>query len=636
MEVQKQKPRASTESSQASNSSSSCSSTFSSLDHNKTAKPETHSLKQTNISESPFHIKAKKEQPPSLTKGLQSPDIRHVVKDSMYREARGVSIKSFTTDERKVTVMKHIDSPRLLQHSKLGKPRPMVNESKKDSRDERLTLHRFSYDGRESGDAFKTTLKLKEQLPRLSLDSKASSMKCSALDSRLNFLPLNQEPGNHTRSSSIVAKLMGLDDIPVPDTITTGESKITNTKSSPSPSPRVASLSKSSTTTEENKEKRTSFSSSPKLHNANSVTKPTTSSRLPMEPAPWKQRDTRQGSQKMEAQSRKSPTSTPILPTSSVYAEMEKRITEIEFKRSEKDLRALKQILEAMQKTRERLENQRGQSAELPKQERCSLEDSCSNQDSPMWQNRRTYQQFVIIKENCPPKQLCSSTRITKSAKVTEKVKFSSSGKVSRVEKTHAQGLQTQDPKYHRDEPASREKPKDFRPRNNDMKEPSRQVSSTDKKTTWRNLEQERTLRTPPRMRIENCSTSGRGFEMVSPRLQQNVLRIEGESHPTIPSSESGRKKHSSRKARENCSQYRKNKVKSMDFQLSEDQLSELNSEPRYSSYQGETASVKSESNNSIASHLETEVISLVSSTNPNSRKQQASKSRVSGIIFVD
>ncbi|KAI3462875.1 hypothetical protein Pfo_019538 [Paulownia fortunei] len=647
LKVVKEKPRVSTESSQASNSSSSCSSTFSSLDYNRTAQPEILSLRQINVSESPFQVTAMKEQQPSLTKGLQFPDIRDVVKDSMYREARGVSIKSLANDERKVTVMKYIDSPRPLPQSNFGKPKAYegstcffakVQDGTKNSKDERLTLPRFSYDGRESRDTFKTTMKLNE-LPRLSLDSKASSMKCSALESRLNFLgrdlhlenencrqvfPLNQEPGSHTRSSSIVAKLMGLDALP--DTISTDESKITKIKSSPSP--RVAFLSKSSTTTEKSKQKQVSFSppvsqkyptsSSPRLHNANPVTKPTTCSRLPMEPAPWKQRDSSQGSPKMAAQSRKSPTNTPN--PSSVYAEIEKRITELEFKRSGKDLRALKQILDAMQKTRERLENQRGESAELTMQKRCSLEDGCSNKDSngSMWQNRNTYQHAMIIKGTCPPKQLGSSIGRTKSAKVMEKVKISSSTKVPIMETMHLQSLQTQDPKYHRENPARREKAKDLTSRNYNMKEPSRHFSSIDKKTTWRNLELEQTLRAPQRMRVENCTTSGRGFGMVSPRSQQNVLRIEREE---------SKRKHSSKKVREKCSQNRKHKAQSTDLQLSDDQLSELSSETRYSSYQGDTVSVKSESNNSVASHIETEVISLADSINTNSREQQNSVS---------
>ncbi|KAL0461571.1 UNVERIFIED_CONTAM: protein LONGIFOLIA 2 [Sesamum latifolium] len=656
-DVQKEKPRVSMETSQASSSSSSCSFASSSLDYNRTAEPETLSLRQINISESPLQITAMTEQQPSSARGLQSPDIRDVVKDSMYREARSLTIKSVANDERKVTVMKHIDSPRPLQQSKFGKPKATVYEGStrvfakvlegtKNSKDELLTLPRFSYDGRESRDSFKTAMRLKER-PRLSLDSKASSLKSSALESRLNFLgpdlhmgnknSSHQEPGSHTRTSSIIAKLMGLDAFP--DTISTDENPITNIKSSPSP--RVASPSKLSTKAEESKQNQVSFSqpvlqknpasSSPRSCNASSIRKPTTCSRLPMEPAPWKQRDSSQVSPKVAALSRKTPTNRQH-PSSSVYGEIEKRITELEFKRSGKDLRALKQILEAMQKTRAKLENQRGESAELTMQQRCTSDDSCSNQNSKlsMWQNRKAYQQAPTIHGTCPPKQSGSSIGTTKSATVMEKYKISSSNQVPTTETSHLRRLRIQEPKYHKENTAHTEKAKD----NHSTKDSSLFLPSIDK-TKWRNLELERTLKVPQRIRAENCSTSGRGFHIMSPRLQQNALRIEGDSHPTMPLSDSGRlKKHSSKKVREKSSQNRKHKVKSMDSQLCDDQLSDLSSETRYSSYQGDTASVKSESNNSIASQMETEVKSSAGSIHTNYREQQASENKVTATMM--
>ncbi|KAL3636547.1 longifolia [Castilleja foliolosa] len=472
IEVQKQKPRISTESSQAApNSSSTCSSTFSLLDHNR-----------ANISESPFHIRLKKQQ---QTKGLQFPHIREVVKDSMHREARGVPIKSFKNDEqKKVTVMKHIDSPRLLHKPKIDEESNRVFRG-----DERLMPRRFSYDGRESRDYLK--MKHKE-LPRLSLDSKASSIKCSGLYSRSDFL--GQESGGHSRTSSIVAKLMGLDDFP--DTITTAADS--NFKMpSPGPGPSVDFPSNS---------------------------KQAMSPRQPMEPAPWKQ-----------ARSRKSPKITQNSPSSSVYAEMEKRITDLEFKRSGKDLRALKQILGAMQKTRDKLENE---------------------SHEPQMQ-----------------KQMPSSHRITTSAKAMEKVRFPNFGKVPTVEKMHRRG----------------EKTKEL----NNMKEPTHCFSSIDKKTNFRKSKPEQNLTAPPqRMRV---------FETASPKPGHNV-----------PSSLGRSQKQSSKKVGEICSPGRKTKVNnSTGFQLSDDGLSELSSEVRYTSYPDDTASVKSESTSSAKP------------TDPNCREKQ-------------
>ncbi|KAL3643867.1 protein of unknown function (DUF4378) [Castilleja foliolosa] len=411
IEVQNQKPRISTESSQAASYlSSSSSSTFSLLDHNR-----------ANISEGPFHIIPTKQKP---NKDPQSPHIRDVVKDSMHREARGVPIKSRKNDEqKKATVMKHIDSPRLLH-----KPRFDEETNRVFSRDERLTLRRLSYDGRESRDALRTKHK---ELPRLSLDGKASSIKCSGLDSRSDFS--GQESGGHSRTSSIVAKLMGLDDFP--DTVTSADYS----------NCRTPSLGPGS---------NIDFPSNSKL---------IISSRQALEPAPVKQ-----------VQDPKSSNNTQNSP-SSVYAEMEKRINELEFKRSGKDLRALKQILESMQKTRDKLENE---------------------SHEPQMQN-----------------QMCSSHRITKSAKATEKVKFPKSGKVPTVEKMHR----------------SREKKKEL----NDMKEPIHSFSSINKKTNQRNSEPERIIRVPPqRMRVFETASPKSQHNALSPqgRAHKHLSKKVGEN----------------------------------------------------------------------------------------------------------
>ncbi|KAL6499156.1 protein of unknown function (DUF4378) [Orobanche hederae] len=499
VEVQKQKPRTSKESSQA---------TSSSLDHNR-----------TNIPESAFQITVEKENGPLSSKCRESPQIRDVVKDSMYREARSVPIRSFTNNEQKVTVMKHTDSPRPLDKSKFEKPNATSYDepARVFTRDDRPTLRRLSYDGRESRDSLKTKQK---ELPRFSLDSKASSAKCSGLDSRLNFL--GQEYGSHIRISSIVAKLMGLDDFT--ETITTDEHKITKLKSSlnPNPNSRVGFLSESPTTSKEKKEKPTSFSSALNLQ------------------------------------------------SSSVYAEMEKQVTALEFRSSGKELRALKQILEAMQKKREKFESQSRDPAELQKQKQCSFEDSCSSRDSLMWQRRKTYRHGPI-KETCPPNHPRSSTRITKSV-----VKAT-------MEKTHRQS---------HTEYRTRRKKKATelsRPDNNDMKEPSCHFSSPDKRTTLRNSG-------------ETYATSRRDFVMARSEPQQNVLCSSGRV-----------RKHSSKKARENCSLSKNTKVNSTDFQLGDDR--------------SELSSVRSESNNSIASHLGTAITSSASRTNPNCREKQNSVS---------
>ncbi|KAL7135649.1 hypothetical protein ABFS83_11G112300 [Erythranthe nasuta] len=468
-----EKPRLSTESS--SHATSYSSSALSSLDQNRKPKQtQTPSKRQqTDISQKTQFSVKEKQQP------KKTPDIRDLVKDSMHREARGVNIKSFSSQERKVTVMKHMDSPRP------------------------FTLARFSYDGRESRDSFKTAMKLKE-LPRLSLDSKKTSLPLEPRLLTSRVLPLDQESGGHSRSSSIVAKLMGLEDFFPDNTISTDENSVTKTNS--------------------------------KSHSKVSVRKTTTCLRIPVEPAPWKQQ---KSGAKTSLQSKKASKNIPH-PSSSVYGEIEKRITELEFKRSGKDLRALKQILEAMQKTRVRLEE-----SQTPK---------------------------VNVPEMGTPK---------------------------------LQVGQIQDPKYRRNNnnnPAHGEKAKDVSPR------------TSTKKDAWKNQERARAS--------ENCTTSGSGFGAVGPRSQRNILKAVGESRTNTSSFEPSRdRKHtSSNKVTEKFRQNRKQKVKSTDSQFSDDQLSELSSETRQSSYHGDTASIKSE----IASDIETEVLSSI---NTNTREQQNSVS---------
>ncbi|KAL7101044.1 hypothetical protein ACP275_08G031900 [Erythranthe tilingii] len=482
-DVHKEKPRISTESSRASYSSSSCSSTFSSLDFNRlVAQTESLSLRQINISETPFQQIAKEQKQP----------FRDVVKESMHREARVLPIKSTSNNEQRGVVMKHIDSPR---------PSPQPKSVKQPKDDDRLALPRFSYDGRESREGYKSAMKQKE-LPRFSLDSKASSMKCSSMESRLNF-SFNQESGIHNRTSSVVAKLMGLEIFP--DTISSEESRTPSKKPSPKEEAYSPRVSQSSAT-----------SASPR--------KPTACTRFPIEPAPWSQQD----SPKKSSHSKRAPTSTTPHQSYSVYGQIEKRITELEFKRSGKDLRALKQILESMQKTRTHLENQ--------------------------------------LKS--------SSAAIIKPAKVMDTVKFPVP---NRVENS-----------------AHRKKANNLTQKRSIRKEPNFQnPPSADKKYTWRNGESDRT----PQVR--------------SPRLQQKLLRIEEQSRPTTPSSGSGRaKKHCNKKIIEKGQQNSKHRVKVKDRQFSDEQLSDLSSETRYSSCHGDTASVQSESNNSLVSQTETEVTS--------------------------
>ncbi|KAF2596067.1 hypothetical protein F2Q68_00007368 [Brassica cretica] len=153
---------------------------------------------------------------------------------------------------------------------------------------------RFSYDERETR---KTGAKFKET-PRLSLDSRSNSFKSA----RSSSSPEPQElvTGHHRRTtSSVVAKLMGLEVIQ--DECVTDQVRENRFCDSPRPTLQ-------------------------RSRSSDSIKKMMMPAKFPMKA--------------VEAAT-----------TLTVYGEIQKRLSQLEFKNSEKDLTALKQILEAMETT---------------------------------------------------------------------------------------------------------------------------------------------------------------------------------------------------------------------------------------------------------------------------------------------
>ncbi|CAF2109335.1 hypothetical protein HID58_081350 [Brassica napus] len=222
-------------------------------------------------------------------------DLRDVVRDSMYREVKALS--EVCRHKRREE-----DSPRPygLKHST-----PVdFNESCKALAKLRTTSQRC-YNEVDMKDAshnkFKSGKKVKES-PKLSLDSR-DHVDLKAGDSKLS-----RSSTMNKRPPSVVAKLMGLETLP----------------GSPLGSPR--SLRKDTA----------SSSSSPRWRSSEFVMKPLSSLRFPTEPAPWKQTDRRSLTKHKQACK---PLSQP----------MEKRLKGVEINHPKKDLRALNEILEAMQ-----------------------------------------------------------------------------------------------------------------------------------------------------------------------------------------------------------------------------------------------------------------------------------------------
>ncbi|KVH48444.1 protein LONGIFOLIA 2-like [Cynara cardunculus var. scolymus] len=569
--VTKEKHRVSIESSRNSFSSSSSSTALSSLDCSKRVQTEQSSSCQSVVSE-PYSSPSLHRKPPDLF--IQSPDIRDVVRDSMTREPRVVSIKTAAKEERAGPAMKYVDSPRPFPYQKpiqydgnnqIAKLRGIpwaVKEVKE--------ISRFSCDERESRYLLKSNMKVKE-LPRLSLDSKQSFISNSVNEPRRSLQIRQIQGGGDTKSpasqthesrsnkrpsSSVVARLMGLETL----TASIDESEALKTK--PCLSEELVSDSRSSRK-EELKHDRNS--TSPRVgRNQISRQKGVSNviTRIPMETAPWKQEGSARGSQKpvknKEAQA-KTEAASP-----SVYGEIEKRLTEHGFKTAGKDLRALKQILEAMQKTRKRLEDK---------------DHALDNSSIDHRQNQKSDQPVSpTIKGINPPRKLEFLNGNAKPAKLTS----------DSIMITDIQTVKNAEAKK-------------------DSVGRQRLIDPTlrDRKATGRPL----SISNFPEYLPGEKSTSSRYSGTLSPRMQRSKNGID---KPSIhgPSSDWSRtKKQPSMQRTQLGSTTRQLKAKSMDPLQESEQLCGCNSKKRNFSQQSDTVSFQSESN-SQASQNDSEVMS--------------------------
>ncbi|XP_021809912.1 protein LONGIFOLIA 1 [Prunus avium] len=637
-----EKQRISTESSRASFSSA-CSS-LSSVDYNKTAQPGTSSFDRIIFPETPPRDPVTQSSTsPKL--GRQSFDLRDVVKDSMHREARGLSVKTATKEEAAGRAVKHRDSPRPLQLSKLVEGSNGVGINGKqnvpadlkeslrvlaklreapwyddDARDHPRSSYeskdgswhtipkdapRFSYDGRErnrlsldSRDTSKSTPKLKE-LPRLSLDSREGSMRSYNSDSKTHHPSkgfqnsgnsndrdpnLPQSSGTHNRPPSVVAKLMGLETLP--DSALTSDSHLIKT----CPVKDFDPFSKSLKTNNLQRPMRISNTTrnsmkdptSPRWKNPDLVMRPFSSSRFPIEPAPWRMQDGSRGSQKPSSKPVKvqvrSPDSFP-----SVYSEIEKRLKDLEFKQSGKDLRALKQILEAMQAKGLLETKKEEQASNFGTQKDSESNYTSSSQNSRSVHQRNTSNHVIssTTRGSASSRTFESPIVIMKPAKLVEKSDIPTSSLISIDGLSDAQTLQRGGIIDNKRGSTSSRTVKDRYPKNS-RKDSA--VSSTDKKASGRNIRSTQSV--PKEITVTNLVKSSGS---VSPRLQQKKLELGKPSRPPTPPSDSKKsRRQSSRQLTESGSPGGKLRSKSSNLQQSDDQLSEISNESRTLSLQGD------------------------------------------------
>ncbi|KAK8482649.1 hypothetical protein V6N13_021163 [Hibiscus sabdariffa] len=563
----KEKQRLSIETPRASFSSSACSSSYSSADCTNASRADRHrsSSSQTGFHEIPKQRISNDQSLVSLQSSQRSVDFRNVVKDCIYRESCGLSIKTvMKADAGQHQILKYIDSPRPLQSlkpsmtrntglnrlshdfSKLQEVSGMADGRKDSSlafvpRDAR----RFSYDERRSHDGVK--VKVKDQ-PRLSLDSREISIKGSTNNMKSKFLvgELNtrsqqKEPGSCKGPSSVVAKLMGLETLPDPMLINGNQCLRIKTSQDLKDDP--ASL---SSRFYENKRNQVSCSprnskkepSSPRLTNADSR-KPV-ATRCPNEPAPWKHMD---GSRDQTPALKCSQGTPPIAQNASlsVYGEIEKRLAELEFQKSGKDLRALKQILEAMQRSKLMTETRKDDQASS-----CASHTNSILGQSSEAPNLRKLQHSntvsAIGKGTSSPTHLKSPVKIIKPSKCMDNASNSSSlavatGSLSRIRTSSS-------PADAGNEKVDKQPYKELTLRPNSPKDPSSHLQSRDKMTS-RTLRFNQTSKDLPPSGHQNPKPA-MSSETACLELQQKKLESEKQSQRTCPPSDQSRSRRQS------------------------------------------------------------------------------------------
>ena len=448
-------------------SSSSCSSSMSSLEFNRTILSQVNSGAAVKQLDTPGH---------------QSLDFYDIVKDSMHREARGLSVRTAAKDEKKGRILKYVDSPRPLQAPKSVNTGVVVaNEPfhiRAESRKAPWDSPRHSYDERDMQQIFKYATRQKE-IPRLSLDSREGSMKGFNEATRSHNLlkgaqkgygssstmlrQQQQEPGTSKRPSSVVAKLMGLETFP----------DWTQTCDTP---PRMSGCSTKGS------------ESSIKASNT----------------------------------------------SLSVYGEIEKRMADLQFKNSGKDLRALKQILEAMQRYKDSLDITRDQASNYPSDR--SLSESSKSQSPRMQQMEPT----------SVTGGMSNSTRgsklpivIMKPAQVTRKTENPASTEMSIHGKSGLSKFSPGNTKNGRMvDKLDRQTAKGINPTIRHLKEPfSQPFHSVDKSNKTRTSKLMQSSKVPQVINGENTTNSSHTAETRSPRVQKK-FGLERCS-PTSPSSDS-------------------------------------------------------------------------------------------------
>ncbi|KAJ1288586.1 hypothetical protein BS78_02G099100 [Paspalum vaginatum] len=382
------------------------SSSFSSLDGNRSTQQDLSSTDRMLFPERPFKSSPKLKSSFDSDSGLDYPNdvptkpdnmpiaqsslptlgIRNLVKDSIYKDDCELSVRICTEEDVNDHPIKCGDQPRQMNgppyDSTQGKSKGLmdINESLRmlaklreaswnppeSGHHARLSYDapRFSYDGKEAAS------KLRE-VPRLSLDIKEDHLWNREMDPRSKpdwssadrsssavigskaALGTQQEQPACKRLPSVVAKLMGLEGLPEHNESTASSQPCKAVEES-KPEATLHPLSISSNNEPAARQRR----------NQDSTVRILPNSKIPVETPPWKQQERIVLPRKLPKGSKGAHGREQ--PAASVFSDIEKRLNDLDFQQTNKDLRALKQILDAMQ-AKGLLENKNREEASMQK-----------------------------------------------------------------------------------------------------------------------------------------------------------------------------------------------------------------------------------------------------------------------------
>lgn len=546
----------------------------------------------------PDDVPTKPENMPISPSSQPTLGIRNLVKDSIYKDTSELTVRICIEEEVKDHTIKSGDQPRELNghpsdsaHVK-SKGLMDINESlrmlaklresswslSESSHHAQLSYDapRFSYDGSSRSN------------PNLSSGDRGSSSTITGSNATLET---QQEQPTCKRLPSVVAKLMGLEELPEHNESTSlsqackavEESKLGVTlnplciSSHNNPAPR---------------QQRSQDSTIRKLPN----------SMFPVETAPWKQQERivlprklpkgSKGAQGREQHAK------------SVFSDIEKRLKDLHFQQSNKDLRALKQILDAVQAKR-LLENKKQEEASMQKlydgnndgqgitSVNMRLNSSTNSTWMPVESNAENSSKspIVIMKpSNVFPLGCSSDLTQLQTSNNTDKKK----GSMTRTAKEqHA--------------------------RSSPSEPTSQPLISYDRRSNGRN-DDLRNKQKSSSLRVTESSSRRQllNKNSTTPRLQQRKLDSEHRSRPPIPSAESNKSQRQSvdRNNLDTVSPRCKFRRKPACAQECDDVISYgSNNRIRSLNPQGNDIPTMSDCRMSVASELDTEVISSSRST---------------------